>query len=135
MQLRTLCDSVLHTYLSKVADTAEKRNYLHALYTVVDGSTLEHSPAMLLEGHTLRNMVLILGLYPPAFRPWEDHDLLFIATRGHLYPSMMNFLKSFVRNPERSRSFYCDPELWSTLVATRCIRYLRTEFSESLDPR
>jgi len=124
MQLRTLCDSVLHTYLSKVADTAEKRNYLYALYTPLKGSRLGTS----LEG-SLDDIVQILELYPPTFQPCEDHRLLFIVENDCRNPSITKYLGDFVRNPERSRSFHYDPGLWSTLVATRCIKYLRTTFN------
>jgi len=127
MQLRMLCDSVLHTYLSKLADTAEKRNYLHALYTAVDGSRLGGC----LE-EPLHQIVQILEIYPPTFQPWEDCRLLSIATNNlftDFNPSITNYLRDFVQNPDRSRSFYCDPELWGTLVVTRCMRYLRTKYN------
>jgi len=128
MQLRTLCDSVLHTYLSKIADTPEKRNYLHVLYTALDGSSL----GSCFEGW-LHQVVQHLELYSPTFQPCAVHHLLFIRTdsdgRFHPDPSITNYLSNFIRNPERSRSFYRDPEMWSTLVATRCMRHLRTRFN------
>jgi len=129
MQLRTLCDSVLHTHLSKVADTLEKRNYLHALYTAVYYGLRPGSFQVSVDTDTL---VQVLELYPPTFQPCNDL-LLVITSRNVTF--LLHYLGNFLWNSERSRLFYCDPALWSTFVATRIIRYLRARPRERLHPR
>ena len=121
MQLRTLCDSVLHTYLSKIADTADKRNYLHVFYTAADAFRLVDSLEV-----SLSDMTQILELYPPTFQPCQNPCVLLDSTWHWKVLAQANYLRDFLLNPERSRLFYYDPELWSTVFATRYMRYLRT---------
>ena len=122
MQLRTFCDTVLHTYLSKIADTAEKRSYLHVLYTAADVSRTMGS----FEGF-LNDMTQILELYPPTFQPCAGNPLVLINTARRWDDWFQaNYLRDFLRNPQRSKLFHYDPELWSTVVAARCMRHLRT---------
>jgi len=118
MQLRTLCDSVLHTYLSKIADTAEKRNYLHVLYTAA--ADVAFRPIDILEGvPDLYAIPQILELSPPMFRPCRNPRVLFDE-------KCINYLRDFLRDPERSKLFYYDPGLCSAVVVIRYMRYLRT---------
>jgi len=124
IQLRTLGDSVIHTYLSEIADTAEKRNYLHVFYTatiafrLVDPLGLEAS---------LSDMTQILELYPPTFQPCRNPCVLLTSTSSWkvLGSWQTNYVEDFLSNPERSKLFYYDLELWSTFVAARYMRYLR----------
>ena len=123
-QLRGFCDSVLHAYLSKIADTAEKRNYLHILYTTaitlrlpMDSRSLEAF---------LNDITQILDLYPPTFQPCSDPHVLLHATWEWDILTQANYLRDFLGNPERGKLFYYDPELWSAVVAARYMRYLMT---------
>ena len=74
MQLMMFCDLVLHNYLSKIADTPEKRNHLHALYTTADTLGLVGS----LEAFH-NDIIRILELYPPTFQPCRNPHVLFDA--------------------------------------------------------
>ena len=110
-----LCDAALHTYLSKVADTAEKRNYLHVLYAALDIVPVEQLCNILAD-----DLCHILDLCPLTFQPCEYYSVLAMRKVGFL----SDYFGNFLRNPERSRSFHCDPERWSALVAARYIRHL-----------
>jgi len=118
MQLRTRFDSVLHTYLLKIADTTQKRNYLHAVYTA--GMDNAHF------GCSLDDMIItqILELHPPTFQPCTNLIFLF-GTRRHQWNVVM-YLKDLLWDPERSKLFYYDRGLWSAVVAARYMRYVRT---------
>ena len=121
VQLRTICDSVLYAYLSKVADTAEKRHYLYLSCTVVDGGRL-HSvdlDGFLNDLHKLE----ILDLQLSIFQPHDPRVLLFAM--NHLHP-LSNYFKNFISNPERSRDFHYEDSSWHALVATRYMRFLRS---------
>ena len=127
--LRTRCDSVFRAYLSKIADNAEKRNYLHALYTAVITLRLPVDSSSL--GKFLDDMTQILELYPPTFEPCGNPHVLFEAANHLKVLHRVNYLRDFLSNPERSRLFHCDPGLWSAVVAARYIRHLRTPKRDS----
>ena len=123
VQLRTLCDSVLHTYFSKIADSSEKRNYLHVLYSAGDALGLR------MEVKAFRNdMALILEPYPPTIQPCRNPRVL-LHTIWQLNAHVANYVRDFLWDPERSRLFYHDPGLWSGVVARCYVRYLRTTSS------
>ena len=134
--LRTFCDTVLHTYLSGIADTAEKRNFLRVLYTTAITSP-GLSPHYRSFEVFLKDTTRILELYPPTFHPCGNpHVLLdamwhWKAPHGHLG----NYLRDFLWNPVRSKLFHCDPGLWSAVVAARYMRYLRTASNLGFDIR
>lgn len=117
MGLKTFCDSVLHAYLSNVADTTEKRNYLHVLYTAADALRPVNSLDTSLE-----NLTHILELHPPTFQPFRNPHVLLDAWQWNV----ADYLGDFLCNPERSTLFHYDPGLWSAFVAARYMRYLRT---------
>jgi len=113
MELRTLCDFVLHTYLSKIADTAEKRNYFHVVYTTAD--TLPLVSAL----KPFRNDIpQILRFYPPTSQPCRNPRILLDARH------VADYLNDFLWDPERSKLFYYDPGMWNAVVGARCMRYL-----------
>jgi len=106
----------LHTYLSKIADTAEKRKYFHVVYATADAS----------REASLNDIPQILEFYPPTFQPCGNPLPLLNAW------DVANYLRDFLWDPERSKLFYYDPGTWSAFVAARCMRYFR--FPRS-DPR
>ena len=121
MQLRTICDSVLYAYLSKVADTAEKQHYLRALCTAVEVSNLRFSevdPFL----HIL-DKFKIFDLHHSIFQPDDLHALF--ATITYWSP-LLDYFREFRSDPERSREFYYEDGLWHAFVATRYMRFLRT---------
>jgi hypothetical protein len=123
VQLRTICDSVLYAYLSKVADTAEKRHYLDLSYTVVDRKVLISggSDKFLDDLHKFE----VLGFHLSVFQPYELRVLL-VTIRDFCFLS--NYFKNFRSDPERSKAFHYDDTLWHTSVATRYMKCLRTPF-------
>ena len=119
-----LCNFILYTFLSKVADTAETRNYLHVSYAAADGLREVGFLVAFLD-----DLPQILDLYRPIFQSYGIPRVIVDATgKVGLLP---NYLGNFLRNPERSGLFHNDSGLWGTLVATRYMRYLGTRF----DPR
>ena len=116
MQLRTRCDSVLHTYLSKIADTAEKRNYLCVLNTACDATDNVNLAPF------LDDITQILDLLPPTFQPCRNPQVLYDAWGC----GVVLYLRDFLSDSERSKLFYCDPGLWSAAFAARHMRYMRT---------
>lgn len=116
--LRTLCDSVVHSYLSKVADTEEKRNYVHAMCTAVEEIWLMGHLNLLGD-----DLPRVLDLNPSLF-PCEDLHV-FIATITDT-SLLSGYLRDFLSDRERSRMFHYDPGLWNVFVATRLKRYLET---------
>ena len=131
MQLRTLCDSVIHTYLVKIADTAEKRNYLHVIYTAVDCAFQVMGPDL---GVSPTQISRILASDPSTFQLCGNPDVfihaIYFSTGQHKQHKqhLTNYIRDFLWNPERSRLFHCDPGLWSPVVAVRFMRYLTTLF-------
>ena len=115
VHLRTICDSVLYTYLSKVADTAEKRHYLHLSCTAVDTVYFEEFIANL---HRFK----FLDLHLSIFQPYDLCDLL--TARCHLY-TLRNYWDRFKSDPERSKEFYYESSQWHTLVLTQYMKFLR----------
>ena len=129
MRLKTLCDSVIHTYLAKIADTAEKRSYLHVLYTAVDCASWVVGPS--LEVFPDYAISQILALNPPAFQPCGNPNVLlnWRATNpwtGQHSQCRANYIRDFLWNPERSRLFHYDPGQWNAVVVARFVKYLRT---------
>ena len=122
VQLRTICDSVLYAYLSKIADTAEKRHYLHALCTAVEGRQLSSR-----EVHTFLNLLhklQIFDLHHSVFRPYDLRVLL--APMSDYCSTLWQYFWTFRSDPERSREFHYDPGPWHAFLATRYMRLLRT---------
>ena len=64
-QLRTICDPVLHTYLFKVADTAEKRHYLHVLCTAVEAAITRRLDSLLDMLHEFKIFDFDLSVFHP----------------------------------------------------------------------
>ena len=122
VQLRVICDSVLYAYLSRIADTAEKRQFIHVAYTVfypkLDPFDLEDFK-MVLDG--LYKMK-VFDPHPSDFPPYNLR--VFLLTMGHWF-SLSDYFRSFRTDPERSREFCYEGRLWNAFVATRYMRYLR----------
>ena len=118
-QLAAVCDPVLYAYLSKVADTAEKRRYLNLSCTVVNTGYLGDLDTFLDRLHKFE----ILDLHLSVFHPYDLRVLL--AAGCHLY-SLWNYFDRFRSDPERSKEFHHESGLWHALVATRYMRFLRT---------
>jgi len=125
-QLRTLCDSILYTYLSTVAYTPEKKKYLHAMCTIANAlrNQIKVTPPL------LTHLFEVFALYPPTFQPSEDlrfdARLLGNSTTLSFVTVLPDYFRNFLRNPERSRLFHYDPIQWNTFVATCYTRSLRT---------
>ena len=122
VQLRTICDSVLYAYLSKVADTAEKRHYLALSYTAVE------NPEVVVLGDLDRflnhlHKFKILDLHISVFHPYDLRVLL--VTMSYFY-SLSDYFKTFISDRARSKEFHYDVGQFHTLIATRYMRYLRT---------
>ena len=126
MQLRTLCDSVLYAYLSKVADNVEKQHYLDLSCTVVSGEA--NGQAFSWGSRDLDTFLNnlpkfeVLDLHLAVFQPYDLRVLL--ATIGHLR-SLWNYFNNFRSDPERSKQFYSEGGLRPAFVATRYLRFLR----------
>ena len=123
MELRLICDSVLYAYLSKVADIAEKRHYLHVLCTAVGGNhwclPLTYVDTFL----DFLNQFKILDLRLSFFEPYDLRVLLAIMTS---WSPLSHYFMAFRLDPERSREFHYEEGLWCAFVATRYMRFLRT---------
>jgi len=119
VQLKTICDSVLHAYLSKIADTAEKRHYLHVLCTAGDVAGFTNLDTFLDKLHELKVFDLQLSVFQP-------YDLcVFLITMN--YPvGLSYYFRSFRSDPERSREFHYEEGLWHAFVTTRYMRFYRT---------
>ena len=85
MQLKTICDPVLYSYLSKVANTAEKRHYLQVACTAVDGlyaRDLGELDTLLDDLHEFK----VFDLHHSVFRPYDLRVLLVpMSTWSHLF--------------------------------------------------
>jgi hypothetical protein len=121
MQLKTTCDSVLYAYLSKVADTTEKRHYLHVSCTavMVNGFRLGFSDL-----NTFLDFLHKFDVFDlhHSVQPYDLRDLL--ATMS-LLSHLSYYFRQFRSDPERSREFHYEDGLWHTFVATRYMRFLR----------
>ena len=103
MQLRTICDSVLYAYLSKVADTAEKQHYLHALCTAVGGNNWYLPSTSVDTFLDFLDKFKILDLRLSFFEPYDLRILLVIMTS---WSSLSDYFTTFRLDPERSREFH-----------------------------
>jgi len=124
MELRTRCDSVLRSYLSKIAENTEKRNYLHVLYTTAITLRLPPMQPRSLEAF-LNDVTQILDLYPPTFERCSSPHVLLDAAWQWDIQTEAYYLRDFLWKPERSGSFRYDQGLWSAVVAARYMKYLR----------
>ena len=133
VELKTICDSVLHAYLARIADTAEKRHYLYFLWTVADSYGVENGvsksfPESLEDFDTFLEDLQrfkVFDLYPSLFE--QSYDLrVLLVTMVDCVSVLPHYLRGFRSDQERSREFHYDVGLWSTLVATLYMRYLRT---------
>ena len=123
IQLGKFGDSVLHIHLSNIADTPEKRNYLHAMYIAANGPRGQPGGLAYPYIHSKE----VLQLYSPAFQSSVvAHTFVAVTIRRAL--ALQNYLWHFLRDPERSRLLHCDIGLWSTVVTTRYMRYLGATF-------
>ena len=124
VQLRTICDSVLYAYLSKVADTEEKRHYLDLSYTAVRYPGvfyLEELDKFLNHLHKFE----IMDLHLSVFQPY-DLRVLLVAMSDHYWLSY--YFHDFRSDPERSKEFHYEGGLLHAFVATRYMRFFRTTF-------
>ena len=123
VQLRSICDSALHAYLSKVADTAKKRHYLHASCTAVDERALEWFKLMEFDPF-LEDLYKfkIFDLHLSIFQPYNLRVLL--TTMSSRF-ALSDYIRRFRSDPERSREFHYEDGLWHAFVATRYMRFLR----------
>ena len=121
VQLRMICDSAFYAYLSKVANTAGRRHYLHALCTAVDRKKLGFREFDAFVGNLHKFKVFDLHL---SFFPLDD--LRVLAFTMNRWSDLSHYFRDFRSRPERSKEFYYDAGLWHTLVATRYMRFLRT---------
>lgn len=78
-RLRTFCDSVLHTYLSTIADTADERNYLHVLYTAAITLRLPADFIFLELEVFLNDLTQNLELGSLTFQPCKNPSVLLDA--------------------------------------------------------
>ena len=115
-----ICDSVLYTYISKVADTAEKRRCLDLSCAVACGSD---SIDLVLNLEEL-GMFGILDLDLSIFQPYDL--CLLLGTIGWNFSHLWRYFMNFRSNPERSKEFYYQSGPWNALVATRYMRSFRT---------
>ena len=119
VQLRTICDLVLHAYLSKIADTAEKRHYLHALCTAVQGSGWTTLDSFLNMLHEFKIFDFDLSVFQPHY------PRVLLATLK-TSSDLSFYFEKFRSDRERSREFHYEEGLWNAFVATRYMRFLRT---------
>ena len=125
MQLRTICDSVLHAYFSKVADTTEKRHYLHALQAaMVNNGIYPRARDLFIFLHDPVHKLKVFDVHPSDFQPYDLSILL--AIMGDRSVLGLYYMRDFSADPQRSKEFYHEAGLWITFVVTRQMRYLRT---------
>ena len=122
-QLETICDSILYSYLSKVANTAEKRHYLHVSCTAVyelHPRDLEEFNMFLDDLHEFK----VFDLHHSVFRPYDLRDLLVpMSTWSHLFDYYWNF----IFDPKRSKEFHNENgRPCHGFLATRYMRFLKT---------
>ena len=128
VQLTTICDSAFYAYLSKIANTAEKRRYLHASCTVIDHNDevliyLSDVDTFLDHLHELQ----ALGLHHSIFQPDDIRILLFTLNQSS---NLWQYFRRFRSDPERSREFHSnEDDLWCTFAATRYMKYLRMSYN------
>ena len=120
VQLMTNCDSVLYAYLSKIADTTEKRHYLDLSCTTVVGGLRGRLNFDIFLDDLHKFEVLDLNL--SVFQPYDLRVLL--ATIGDHF-ILRDYFKNFRSSPERSKEFHYEGGLWHAFVATRYMRFLR----------
>lgn len=141
VQLRTICDSTLHAYLRRIADTPQKRHCLHISWTAAEGhgkavsqtSSLNFKPfrnskpfpESLEALDTLLEDLKVFDLYPSDFQQLHDLGVLLVTIFDHR-SLLSGYLKSFRSDPERSGEFHHEIGLWGAIVATRYMRCLRT---------
>ena len=119
MQLRTICDSVLRAYLSRVADTAEKQRYLHVYCTAVDGKRRIFG-----DFDTFLESLHEIDVFDLSVFQLDDLRIL-LFTMSHS-SGLSDYIRSFRSDPERSREFWYEDGLWHAFVATRYMRFMRT---------
>ena len=119
MQLRAICDTVLHPYLAKIADTAEKRHTLGALCAAVEGAPDRDLDPFIDMLHEFK----IFDFDLSAFQP-DDLRVLLVTLKT--FSGLSSYIKNFRSDPERSREFHHDYGVWNAFVATRYMRFLRT---------
>ena len=122
VQLRTICDSVLYAYLSKVANTAEKRHFLHASCTAV---AAKHPTFRTVDTFIdFLDKSKIFDRDHSIFQPYNLNVFLAIMSRS---TALVMYFRKFTSDPERSREFhYEDRGLWHAFIATRYMRFMRT---------
>jgi len=111
----------LYPYLSKVANTAEKRHYLHVSCTVIDETPISFEEVASFLDVLYEFKVFDLDL--SVFQPYDPCVLLVTMGSGS---GLADYFRIFRSNPERSREFYYEDGLWNAFVATRYVRFLRT---------
>ena len=121
VQLRTICDLVLYTYLSRVADTAERRHYLDLSCTVLQVAVpyFRDLDAFLDNLHKFEALDLHLSIFQPY-----NLRVLFVTISD--FCRLSGYFKSFRSDPERSKEFHYEDGLWHAFVATRYMQFLRT---------
>lgn len=132
MRLEMICDSTLYAYLSRIADTAEKRQYLDFSCTAARVYAGCHDVRMSHETLTGFDLFLehLQNLADSGFnlRPADSGPcpfrLLLLASMDNM-SSLWGYLWGFRLNPERSGEFHYDIKMWSTVGGTLCMRYLR----------
>ena len=125
-QLRTICDSVLYAYLSKVADTAEKRYYLDLSYTIV--TIAQGRLRDLVDLDKFLDNLHKYEVLEPHFSVFQPYDVrVLFATTEHFSSKLSHHITDFRSDPERSKEFHYEgrPQ-WDTIIATRYMRCLRT---------
>jgi len=121
VQLRTICDLVLHAYLSRVADSVEKRHYMYALCTAAPYAELyfKDVDAFLDELYKFK----VFDVHHSVFQPSDIRVL--VATQSVDDSALSAYFMDFSSDPERSREFHHE-KCWSaTFVMTRYMRFLR----------
>jgi len=121
VQLRAVCDSVLYAYLSKVAGTPEKRHYLDLSHTAVN-KLIAKVDAFLDDLHKFG----VLDLQLSIFQPYDLRDLLVAIGPFH---SLSIYFGNFISDPDRSKEFHYEGGPFHTFIATRYMRFLRTNNS------
>ena len=123
VQLRITCDAVLYAYLSRIADTAEKRRYIYVAYTVYDRLMFCSDFEGFLKFPDGPYKLKVFNPHPPDVPPY---DLRVLTTLQDRRLGLRGYFWRFSSDPERSREFYYEGGLWNAFVATRYMRFLRT---------